>query len=96
MGYVYGVLVAVLLLLVAGGAAPVLAQPDGPSTAAQDGFVPIDELPADDQLPAAPFLVAAYVAAWALVLAYVWILWRRLERVQRELGQARDAARTGR
>jgi CcmD family protein len=88
-------LAALLLLVVAGGDAPAMAQPGETPTAAQDGFVPIDELPADDQLPAAPFLVTAYAAAWVLVLGYVWMLWRRLGRVERELGQARAAARPG-
>ncbi len=83
----------VLLLLVAGAVSPVgaqaPAQPPGASPAAQDEFVPIDQLPAEDQLPAAPFLIGAYTAAWVLVFGYVWMLWRRLDRVQRELADAR-------
>lgn len=59
------------------------------TTAAQDEFVPIDELPPEDRLPAAPFLVAAYTITLLLLVGYVWLLWRRLALVQRELHEAR-------
>ncbi len=59
----------------------------------QEEFVPIDELPPEDQLPAAPLLVAAYAVAWAAVFGYLWSIWRRLDRVERELAEvARQAA----
>ena len=61
--------------------------------AQQEEFVPIDELPPEDQLPAAPLLVAAYAVAWVAVFGYLWSIWRRLDRVERELGDvARRAA----
>ena len=61
--------------------------------AQQEEFVPIDELPPEDQLPAAPLLVAAYAVAWAAVFGYLWSIWRRLDRVERELAEvARQAA----
>ena len=56
-----------------------------PPEAAQDGFVPMDEIPADEQLPAAPLLVAAYAAVWAITIGYLWTIWRRLGTVEREL-----------
>lgn len=56
-----------------------------PKTAAQEGFVPVDELPPEDRLPAAPLLIAAYAVAWAAILVYVWSLWRRLSRVEQEM-----------
>lgn len=62
------------------------------SSAAQDEFVPIDELPPEERLPAAPFLVAAYTITLVLLAGYVWLLWRRLETVRRELHDARAAA----
>ncbi len=58
--------------------------------AQQEEFVPIDELPPEDQLPAAPLLVAAYAVAWVAVFGYLWSIWRRLDRVERELA---DVAR---
>jgi CcmD family protein len=57
---------------------------------AQEGFVPVDQLPGQEQLPAAPLVAAAYGVAWAAVLVYVWFLWRRLAQVERELA---DVAR---
>ena len=52
---------------------------------AQEGFVPVDQLPGQEQLPAAPLVAAAYGVAWAAVLGYVWTVWRRLAKVEREL-----------
>jgi CcmD family protein len=61
-----------------------------PQPPAHEGFVPVDQLPGQEQLPAAPLVAAAYGVAWAVVLLYVWSLWRRLARVERELA---DVAR---
>ena len=62
---------AVLLwiLLAAGpiAAVSVAAQQQPPPRPAQDEFVPIDELPPNEQLPAAPLLIAAYSVAWIMV-----------------------------
>ena len=52
-------------------------------------MVPISQLPAVEQLPAAPLLVGAYAFVWLALLAYVWSVWRRLGAVEREL-QALD------
>jgi CcmD family protein len=57
--------------------------------AAQDEFVPIDQLPPEDRLPAAPLLVGAYGFVWVALLGYFWSLWRRLGRVERELADVR-------
>ena len=64
------------------------AQGQGPVTAAQDGFVPIR--PGDvvqEQLPAAPLVFAAYAFVWLALATYVFLLWRRVSRVERELAQ---------
>jgi hypothetical protein len=42
-------------------------------------------VPPEDQLPAAPLLVGAYILIWLAVLAYVWSIWRRMMTVEREL-----------
>jgi CcmD family protein len=52
---------------------------------AVEEFVPVSELPADEALPAAPLLIAAYAFVWVVVLGYLWSIWRRLQRVEREL-----------
>jgi CcmD family protein len=60
---------------------PTPAQPP----AATDQYVPMDEIPEQDKLPAAPYLIGAYMVAWLMLLFYVWSLWRRLQRVEEEL-----------
>ena len=59
------------------------AQP--PDRPPQGGFVPIDQLPAPEAFPAAPLVIAAYAVVWLAVFFYVWSVWRRLGRVEREL-----------
>ena len=49
--------------------------------------MPVDQLPAAEQLPAAPLLIAAYVFVWAAMLFYVWSLWRRLGKVERDISE---------
>ena len=58
-----------------------------PTEAAQDGFVPMGDIPPEEQLPAAPLLVAAYAVVWALAIGYLWTIWRRLGGVERELAE---------
>jgi len=66
------------------GTAP--APPPSATTApAQDEFVPISELPADEKLPAAPLLIAAYAVVWIVLAVYVWTLWRRFLRAEQDL-----------
>ena len=50
--------------------------------AAQDEFVPIDELPPQEQVPAAPMVVAAYSFVWIAFLAYVLSLVKRIRKVE--------------
>jgi CcmD family protein len=51
----------------------------------QDQFVPVRSLPQAEQLPAAPLLMTAYAFVWAALLVYVWTLWRRVLKVEREM-----------
>lgn len=55
--------------------------------AAQEGFVPVDQLPGQEELPAAPLVAAAYGVAWAAVLVYLLFLWKRLGAVEREMAE---------
>ena len=52
-----------------------------------DGFVPASSLPGQEQLPAAPLVIAAYSIVWLLVLGYVWSVWNRIARAERELAE---------
>ena len=77
---------AFLVLLVVGAASfDATVQAQQPPPKQQDEFVPIDELPAQDQLRAAPLLVAAYSFIVLALFAYVLSVARRLGGVQREL-----------
>ena len=58
-----------------------------PATAAQDGFVPVDESKPQERLPAAPLLMTAYAAAWLAILGYLGSLWSRLSKVEREIAE---------
>lgn len=77
--------ILLMLVLAAGTFAPgAAAQP--PPRAAQDEFVPIDQLPPDEKLPAAPLLIAAYSVAWVVIAGYLFSIKQRLGRVEREIG----------
>ena len=82
--------VRILVFLFAIGMAVVpLAPParvlDAQQPQQQDEFIPIEQLPPQDQLPAAPLLVAAYSFVVLALFTYVLSVARRLGSVQREL-----------
>jgi CcmD family protein len=90
-------LAAVLLCVIALGSAAstVRAQPPPPG-ATTDGFVPVDDLKPQEQIPAAPFVMGAYAIAWIAVFGYMWSIWQRLSRVERELAEvSRRVASSG-
>ena len=76
---------ALLMMVCAGGSSLAVAGQQPPPKAAQDEFVPIDQLPPGEQLPAARFLIIAYAVAWVLVAAYLYSIWQRLGRVEGEI-----------
>jgi CcmD family protein len=73
-------------------AAPLLAQP-----AQQNEYVPVDQLPPQESVPAAPLLIGAYIVVWLGLMVYLWSIWRRLARVETEmLALQRKASGSGR
>jgi hypothetical protein len=58
-------------------------QPQTP--AARDQYIPIDQLPASEQMPSAPFVVAAYSVVWILAMFYLWTIWRRIGKVEEDM-----------
>ena len=48
-------------------------------------FVPVDEVPQGEQIPAINLVAAAYGFVWIAVLGYVWSIARRLKQVEGEL-----------
>ena len=86
---------AILALLVV--SAPAVQAAQQPPPQQQDEFVPIDQLPPQDQLPAAPLLIGAYSFVALALFAYMISLSRRLGRVQREIDRlTTDLKKTGR
>ena len=53
---------------------------------AQEGFVKASDVPTE-VLPATPFVFVAYAFVWVLLIGYLFGLWRKLTRVERELAQ---------
>lgn len=88
-------LVGLMVLAAVLSAAPIVAaqesaQPpaaqEAQPPAAQDGFVPVKPGELDqEQLPAAPLVFTAYSVIWMALIVYVFLLWRRLATVEREL-----------
>ena len=78
------VVAAAVALSVLAGAVSIHASPPQPPSA-QDGFVPVDNLPQKEQLPAAPLVMGAYAVAWVAVFGYLWSIWRRLGHVERDI-----------
>ncbi len=66
----------VLLLLMN---AALFAQPG------QSEFKPVTEVPASEQLPSAPLVIVAYAFVWLAFMVYVWMMWRKLGKVEQEL-----------
>jgi len=61
----------------------------------QDEFIPIDQLPPQDQLPAAPLLIVAYAIVMLGLFAYVVSVARRMAAVQRELERLESDLKRG-
>jgi CcmD family protein len=84
-------LAAVVLCSVAASSAQ---QP--PPSAAQEGFVPVDQLPKpQDTMPAAPLVATAYAFVWVVLFGYVISIRRRLSTVERELQSVSRRIGTG-
>lgn len=87
----------VVLVMLALLSMPVMAQPTQPppKPAAQDGFVPIDQLAPKEELPAAPLVIAAYAIAWIVIFVYVVSLWRRQHKVEAEIAEVNRRLASG-
>lgn len=73
-----------MLLALPGVGAVGMAQTQPPE-AAREEYVPIDELPPEAELPAAPMVIAAYSFVWAAFVVYVISIVRRMQRVEADL-----------
>ena len=79
---------ALFVTLVAVTSPALLAQPQPPKE-----FVPVDEVPPGEQIPAINLVAAAYGFAWIAVLGYVWSIARRLKQVETELADLESRKR---
>ena len=70
----------VLFSLIAAPAVTFAAQPQPPKE-----FVPVDDVPPGEQIPAINLVATAYGFVWVMVLGYVWSIARRLKTVESEL-----------
>jgi CcmD family protein len=53
----------------------------------QSEFQPVTEIPASEQMPSVPLVIAAYAFVWLAFMFYVWMMWKKLGKVDRELTQ---------
>ena len=85
------------LVLAAGLSVSVLAQTQPPPTApaAQDGFVPMSEAAPREMLPATPLVFYAYAFVWVALIAYVFLMWRRMARVEQDLAAVQRRLQDG-
>lgn len=81
---IFGVLLAVVIGIGVSAQQP-QPQPQPGPPAATDEFVPISQLPPQDQLPAAPLLIGAYAFVWVALFGYLLSVGRRLTKVQTEV-----------
>ena len=51
----------------------------------QSEFRPVTEIPASEQLPSQPLVLAAYAFVWFAFLAYAFLMWRKLGKVEQDL-----------
>jgi hypothetical protein len=79
-------LAVIWLLAFVAAASLVMAQP-APVPGTQDEFVPASQLPAGEQMPAAPMVIAAYGFVWVALLVYVWSIWRRVQTVEHDIAE---------
>ena len=79
----------VLMLLLGGSASGLRAhQPQPPAD-----FVPVENAPPGEQIPAMPLLGAAYGFIWVGVFGYVWSLSKRLQKVETEIAELESRKR---
>ena len=60
-------------------------QPPPQKPQPQDEYVPLEQLPPQAELPAAPMVIAAYTFVWIAFLVYMFSLVKRVTRVESDL-----------
>jgi hypothetical protein len=78
--------VVIFAVLIVAPAALRASQPQPPPDAKQE-YVPVDPAAEQEQLPAAPLVIGAYSVVLVALVLYLWSIWLRLSRVEREIAQ---------
>ena len=74
--------------------AAAFAQP--PQPPATEQYLPASQLPPTEQMPSAPYVIAAYALIWLIAMFYLWTIWRRIGKVEQDLNalaRRKDASR---
>jgi len=79
----------ILPTLGSAGVAVVLSSVMAFAQVTADKMVPLGEARPQAELSPGPLVYGAYAFVWAAVVAYVFMLWRRVGRVERELQDVR-------
>jgi CcmD family protein len=58
-----------------------------------DEFVPMTEVPPEEQIPAINLVAAAYGFVWIVIVGYVWSLGKRLQKAESEIAALERKAR---
>jgi hypothetical protein len=66
-------------------AVTIAASQPPPPQPAQEEFIPLDQLPPEAQLPAAPMVIAAYVFVWVAFVVYIFTVVKRIRKVEVDL-----------
>ena len=75
---------AFLVVMTLAVAAPIMPA-NAMQPPAQSEFLPVEDIPPGEQIPAFTMLGAAYGFVWVALLGYVWSIARRLQKVESEL-----------
>jgi CcmD family protein len=67
--------------------APMVIAQQPPPPSPPPGFVPAGSVAPKEELPAAPLVIGAYAVAWVAVFGYLWSIWNRLGRVERDIAE---------
>jgi CcmD family protein len=81
MSYLRPLILACVLAVTASAIAVAQPQPS------PDEFVPMSEVPPEEQIPAITLVGAAYAFVWIAVFGYVWSLGRRLGQAEADLAR---------
>ena len=88
------VLLSMVMLAPLGAQEPPPPPTTPPATAEQpqaatDGFIPMSEMTTREVLPATPLVFYAYGFVWIALMGYLWMIWRRVERVEQDIARVR-------